>query len=393
LEMAGAFDACPSLTAIAVSELNPVYSSGTGVLFDKSKAVLLKYPQGKVGNCLIPDSVRSVRDDAFKDCLGLSSIMIPNGVTNIGYGVFIGCTNLSDVAIGDGVTSIGRDAFGGCSRLDHVTIPNNVISVGDFAFYSCTSLTNIAVGSGLANLGEDAFYGCEGLRSITVVANNPAYRSEDGVLFNKSQTRLLRFPSAKPIASYGIPNGVTEIGIGAFESCGGLRSITIPNGVTNIGYLAFESCSQLTSITVPGSVSRIEDYAFYQCQSLSSVFFRGDAPSVGWSIFYGTSLNSVFRLPGTRAWATTFGGLPTALWSLPGPVVLIDATGVGLQTNRFGLTISWATNVPVVVEASTSLSHPVWLPVSTNSLNSGSAYYSDPDWKSHPTRFYRVRSR
>ncbi|MEI6569501.1 MAG: hypothetical protein WCR20_22675, partial [Verrucomicrobiota bacterium] len=145
--------------------------------------------------------------------------------------------------------------------------------------------------------------------------------------------------------------------------------------------------------TIGIRVASIGDYAFYERYRLKDLYFKGNAPELGGYWVFGYPTPTAYYLPGTAGWGATLGDLRTAPWPLPAPLIFSNAPRFGMQTNRFGFTISWATNVPVVVEASTSLSHPVWLPVSTNSLNSGSAYYSDPDWKSHPTRFYRVRSR
>jgi hypothetical protein len=63
-----------------------------------------------------------------------------------------------------------------------------------------------------------------------------------------------------------------------------------------------------------------------------------------------------------------------------------------VQTNCFGFTIAWATNISVVVEACTNLTNPVWQPVQTNMLTTDSAYFSDPQWTNYPSRFYRLRS-
>jgi len=63
-----------------------------------------------------------------------------------------------------------------------------------------------------------------------------------------------------------------------------------------------------------------------------------------------------------------------------------------VQSNQFGFTISWATNVPVVVEACTNLSNPAWIPVNTNTLISGTSSFSDPQTANLPGRFYRLRS-
>ena len=77
---------------------------------------------------------------------------------------------------------------------------------------------------------------------------------------------------------------------------------------------------------------------------------------------------------------------------LPFPVILPVAPSFGIQTHRFGFRISWATNVPVVVEACTSLANLNWSPVATNTLSDGWSDFSDPDLTNHPARFYRVRS-
>jgi hypothetical protein len=63
-----------------------------------------------------------------------------------------------------------------------------------------------------------------------------------------------------------------------------------------------------------------------------------------------------------------------------------------VKAGGFSFIISWATNVPVAVEACTNLSNPVWQPVQTNTLTGGYFYFSDPTWTNYPGRFYRVRS-
>jgi hypothetical protein len=64
---------------------------------------------------------------------------------------------------------------------------------------------------------------------------------------------------------------------------------------------------------------------------------------------------------------------------------------IGVRTNRFGFTISWATNIPVVVEAC-SMTNPTWAPLQTNTLTGGTCYFSDPQWTNYPVRCYCLRS-
>ena len=104
---------------------------------------------------------------------------------------------------------------------------------------------------------------------------------------------------------------------------------------------------------------------------------------------------TVYYLPGTTGWGAMFGSRPTALWALPYPVILSGANGntsLGVQNSQFGFTVSWATNLSVVVLAATNLVNPVWTPVATNALVNGTNYFSDSNSTNYPGRFYRLRS-
>jgi hypothetical protein len=147
-------------------------------------------------------------------------------------------------------------------------------------------------------------------------------------------------------------------------------------------------CTNLTSVTIPNSVTDVGEYAFSDCTSLKQVFFWGNAPDA-----FGFGLPdaavTIYYLPGTTGWDKTLVGQPTALWL---PQVQTDDATFGVQTNRFGFSITWASDKVVVVEASTSLTNPIWSPVGTNTLAGGSSYFSDSQWTNYPRRFYRLRS-
>ncbi len=448
-----AFHYCTSLGAITVDAQNSVYSSLAGVLLNKSQTTLIQWPEGKAGSYTIPTSVESigdyafssctnltsvtignsvtnVGDYAFEDCYYLTSATIGNGVTNIGSYVFAGCRSLINVTIGNSVTSIGHEAFHNCDSLTSVTIPDSVISIGREAFWDCDSLTSVTLGNGVTSIGDfvfawctslthitipqsvtsigatafnhcysltsatipnsvtsigdGAFSSCTSLTNITVEALNSVYCSRDGVLFNKSATTLIECPGGKT-GIYNIPDGVTSIGDGAFYYCFSLTSITMPNSVTSIGSDAFSFCTSLTDITIPNSVTSIGRRAFYYCPSLGGIFFQGNAPDFSFDPANAT----VYYLPGTTGWGATFGGRPTALWK---PQIQTSDASFGEKTNQFGFNINWASGHPVVVDACTNLVSPDWQPVQTNTLTSGSYYFSDPQWTNYPGRFYRLRS-
>ncbi len=349
-----AFDGCTSLTAITVDAFNSFYSSVDEVLFNNNQTLLIRYPEGRVGSYTLPNSVAIIGYGAFRSCASLTSATIPSSVTSIGEAAFYYCSSLTSVTIPNSLTSIGNDAFSGCTSLTSVTIPSSVISIGHYAFASCSNLTSVTIPNSVTSIGEAAFYYCSSLTSVT------------------------------------IPNSVTSIGNEAFSGCTSVTSVTIPNSITSIGYRAFASCTSLTSVTIPSSVSIIDGYAFAFCTSLTGVYFQGNAPAfVESAVFEGANNATIYYLPGTTGWGTTFAGRPAVLWN---PLVDTTDASFGVRTNRFGFTITGASNLVLVVEASTSLANPAWIPVGTNTLVFGSSYFGDPQWTNYPARFYRLRS-
>lgn len=121
------FAGCNSLQSINVSEGNSNYLSCGDVLFDKSKSVLIKYPEGeKDTSYIIPDGVTSIGDFAFMYCITLKSITIPNSVTSVGCDAFRWCVLLESIIIPESVTSIGDGAFMYCESLQSITIPETL---------------------------------------------------------------------------------------------------------------------------------------------------------------------------------------------------------------------------------------------------------------------------
>jgi hypothetical protein len=372
---------------------------------------------GSGGVVAIPDlinglPVTSIGKEAFYNKPSVTSVTIPNSVTSIGSEAFYSCIKLTIVAIPNNVTSIGSMAFYNCTSLNTVTLGNSVASIGEGAFYGCTSLTSVTIPNSVTSLGSMPFYNCTSLAAITVDTLNSAFSSVDGVLFDKSQTTLIKYPNGKA-GGYTIPMSVNSIGVSAFFGCRSLASITIPDSVTSIGNIAFYNCTSLNNvtlgnsvasigegafnncinligITIPSSVTSIGNQAFEHCTSLTGVYFQGNAPSLpnlGGSVFYNANNAIVYYFPGTTGWGSTFGGRPTKLWN---PKVLTSAASFGVWMGRFGFPIIGTSGLIIVVEACTNLANPAWFPVATNTLTGGSSYFSDPNWTNSPARFYRL---
>ncbi len=247
-----AFYGCYSLTSVDVPSENANFSSLDGVLFTKDGTALILYPAGKEAVLYtVPTEVTIISDNAFSSNSFLSSVVLP-----------------------EGLTSIGSYAFGGCVSLSSISLPKN-----------------------LMNIGENAFDGCYALTSIDVAFDNPYFLSNDGILFTKDKTSLIRYPAGKQTSSYSVPESVTTICDGAFNSCLSLTSIILPDGLTTIGIGAFSACVLLSSIILPDGLTDINHFMFRDCRSLVSIVLPNNLRNIGDQAFRGCSALSSITFP------------------------------------------------------------------------------------------------
>jgi hypothetical protein len=297
--------------------------------------------------------VTQIAGYAFFRNINLTDVTIANSVTEVGEAAFSGCTSLTSVTVGSGVSRIGDFAFLNCNSMGAITvdaqntfyssvegilfnksqtllvqcpegktgtytIANSVAAIGNEAFAGCARLTEVMIPASVTNIGAQAFQNCDSLVAILVDGQNAFYSSVDGVLFNKSQTLLIRCPPRKA-QSYAIPNKVTRIADFAFESCviltnalipnsvvhigtnafsaSGLMSLTIPESVTSVGISAFSSCSNLTSAVIGENLTSIEEFTFRDCISLTNVIIVDGLKSIGFEAFSACSKLTAINVP------------------------------------------------------------------------------------------------
>jgi len=274
-----AFGENKDLASVKVDPNNPVYRS-------EGNCIIQRYANDDVlvigfTNSVIPNSVKSIGDWAFRDCADLTSISIPNSVVSLGMCAFSGCPKLTSVVLPNNLVSIGANAFQSCTSLTSIDLPNSVQNIGDHAFLECTSLTSIVIPKSVVNIGRSIFSYSANLKSITVDVDNPIYKSEGDCLISKSNNTVI-LGSINSI----IPSGATSIADQAFQGIKGISSISLPNSMVSIGESAFADCSDLTNINIPDSVKSIGDRAFERC-NLTKIFIPKRVESIGYNAFAG----------------------------------------------------------------------------------------------------------
>ena len=304
-----AFENCTSLNSITIS--NNTTSIGSYAFKDCKSLTSI----------IIPESVTTVGTNIFQNCDKLNSIgipesltlTIPNTLTSIGPNN-IPNNNIIKVIIPDSVKTISANTFKNCYNLTYVVFSNTLISIGDYAFCNCTRLSEITLPETLRTIGSNAFDCCQSLESIEIPYNLEtigSYAFKD--CKNLSSVTFLRSSNGKnkistigrgafeycsKLTSIEIPNSVTVIERGVFVYCENLTSVIISNSVTSITYDTFENCYNLTSIVIPNSVKYIGDFAFAGCYNLSSVTFSNNLISIGHKSFIACDLKAL-TIPGT----------------------------------------------------------------------------------------------
>lgn len=294
-----ALSGCGSLMEIIVDEGNECYSSDNGLLYNKEKTELIVCPAGKEGSLAIPEGVTGVRERAFYGCGSLMSITIPASMKSIAGAneniirarcrEFTECKNLEEIVVDNDNAVYGSQdgllygkGWGSdfyillcCppGKKGTIRIADSSEKIGRFAFWNCDDLTRIEIPASVSSV--EGLKNCSSLTEIAVDGENASYASDNGILYTKDMTELVRCPEGKA-GSVAVPDGVTAINGVAFDDCNGLTSIEFSKSVISftdpddyeIYSVTFNTCSNLEEITVD---SRNQKYA-----SLGGVLYSKD---------------------------------------------------------------------------------------------------------------------
>jgi hypothetical protein len=174
----------------------------------------------------IPESVTSIGNSAFENCISLTSIAIPKSVTSVGNFAFYRCTAMTSASIPEGIKTIGDFAFEYCSALESIDLPDSLQSFGMCCFAYCTSLKTAQFGTGLSAISYSAFLGCSSLIGVTTTQ-----------FIGEEQNVLI------------LPDNIQTISASAFQDCPSLEHVWIGDGCKRVLTKAFYGDTGLITIS------------------------------------------------------------------------------------------------------------------------------------------------
>lgn len=250
---------------------------------------------GKLTAVVLPDSLTTLGEEAFMGC-ALNSVDLGIGLKTIEDGTFSGC-DLQEMDIPDSVESIGEGAFEGCSLLKEVSLGSDVKYIGGYAFYDC-DLTGIVFNGGVLEIGEYAFSGNRNLLDIEIpdsvesvgrdaFINTAWYESQkNGIIY--AGKVVYKYKGTMPEGTtVTVADGTKGIAGAAFEYQYGLDEVVLPDTLTNIGEYAFYGCELLTEIHIPQSVDEIGEFSLGYLSVTSSAGRYSDILKVPEFAIYG----------------------------------------------------------------------------------------------------------
>ena len=252
------------LQIIGYQAFRDITSSFTLELNDELKVIgnrAFCQSTGLQGDLVIPSSVDSIKQHAFHNCRGITSIQINS--TKVPYLENAYAFTKDDQPLYTPLSDIKVQCELGYQYRNN-TVWNYFTIVDD-----CELIVD---GVRYLKLSESEVKLLSYVDKNTIPANL-VIPSEitSGTTYAVVELAEKCFSDNQTITSLVIPASVKLIGDRAFYQCKSLQSLTLSEGLETIGDRSFTRCVALESLTIPSTVTSIYAAAFYDCTGLQTV--------------------------------------------------------------------------------------------------------------------------
>lgn len=304
---------------IIVPDDNPYFSSDkNGILFNKDKTILIRYPIGrnddyytipptvteiaafafaqtKVKFLTATKSVSTIGEQAFqysqlisadfsetkievlpKECFwccsNLINISLPKRLKSIGIKCFCQC-GFEQINLPDTITKIEKYSFVS-SKLKSIVLPRDLKTIRMGVFQDCEQFETANINN-VTKIHKTAFTDCFSLSEITASPRNRKFSTKDGALY-KDFTKLLKVPPAYNKEKFVVPDTARIVDEAAFDSCVNLVEIDIGNALLEDS--AIFSCPNNKKIIIGSGCKEFSPEKVKLCFALEEITVDPDNP-------------------------------------------------------------------------------------------------------------------
>lgn len=226
---------------------NPGSSDGRDFTWTSSSGgVVITGYIGGAEKLEIPGSIRGlpvcgISEGAFKGCRSLTEVTMPDTIEEIQRGTFADCVNLQKIHLSNEVSGLASLIFCSCTALREVNIPDRVTFLPQKVFKDAP-LERVHIGKGLETLDTDSLGNRPGgLAQATVDPENRHFKAGGPCLYSADGRVLYAFFGEGFLR---VPEGVEQIGPGAFSGRDGLTEVVFPSTLRQLGEDCFDSFSR-----------------------------------------------------------------------------------------------------------------------------------------------------
>ena len=316
--------------------------------------------RGAARSVRIPEGIRRIEAEVFRDVMMLENVEIPESVEYIGARAFHGTAWMEGRRREGPLVMVGDMLLDGSGCVGEVTIPADIRLVCGWAFANGIEIERIRFLSHWVRVEEYAFRNCINLREMilpdgtevrftgledrekelpplarqAVMESMNCFKTQGaGVLMectgNISRLRLAygitevgegafqdgnlltcillsdtvkkigkrAFAGCKWLEEVREAEGVETIGDLAFSGCGALRRVELSDEFRRLGVRAFENCTALEEIRIPEGVEEIPERAFYRCHSLKNIRLPSTVKRIGREAFAFCREGAMIQVP------------------------------------------------------------------------------------------------
>lgn len=317
----GAFLNTPSLESVTFKETASISEIGEGA-----------FGYCGVKSMTLPQSVTTIKQQAFDHCANLKTIDIPANLTSVETGAFNFCESLVAINVSkDNATYSSLDGMlcdknrttllvfpAGKSDSKYTLVPY-FSKVAAYAFYASSKVTNITFPKTVTSIDTRALALCENLKSLSFMGVDEVPALSADILFNSSNPQDVTIYVRKDwfensansavIANY---KSIFKDVHPSFVTTKGYDRGTefFPTSTTDAGVISFykERTSVIINPTVKEeyngeeityNVSSILDFAYETANRVKAVTVLADMGYVGMKSFRGSSIEQVFFVSDT----------------------------------------------------------------------------------------------
>ncbi|EAY15934.1 surface antigen BspA-like [Trichomonas vaginalis G3] len=265
---------------------NDVFLDTQFLLFTSQNTTLVLLLDSSANSVVIPSTVKTIRNSAFKDKINLVSVSF-DGVPElevIEAKAFIGCKKLSSFPISPKLVSIGESSFQDTNLGGELNFPSTLTNIDSNAFNDLSNIEILSFSStNNLTIGSYAFSGCSSIKSITLPSSANVFlgnyvfsgirKVKEFTFTNNIKKSGLGCFMNSSFETFTFENDIfcsNELPSSFFKDCCNLSLISIPSNITTLGTECLSNTG-ITDLYLPDYVETLGLQCLKDCTSLESV--------------------------------------------------------------------------------------------------------------------------